>query len=487
MKQWLANLFGGNGHKAAVPARRGGAIVARYDNAATTDENQRNWIGSDYLSAKAANSFNVRRILRTRSRYEVSNNPYLFGIVNSNADDLINTGPTLQLRTDNDKYNARVEKLWAEWWEEVGGVDKLRTCKLAKTIDGEGFTVLKTYEKLESLVKLYPVDIEADQVTNPAPANLTSFWVDGLTLDPVTGQPESYSVLKHHPGDFFFPDMNPLKTETIPAANVIQWFNKFRPGQVRGVPTFTSALDLFTQLRAFRIAVLNNVQLSAAYTAVLESQYSALDDGDVEIEAFKRVAIDRGMMATLPAGVTMKAFDSKQPGTTYEMFQEKCLGEACRPLNYPLNLALGTSQKFNFSSAKLDHINYRNGLNVERAQCNTVFLNPLFKQWYMEAVLAGAIEAYDGMKAAPHEWHWPGYESLDPVTDAAADHDRLAAGTLTYREFWARRGYDWRDVVKQQATEKKELAKLGLEFGDPVTRSITETTDANAEEVANAV
>jgi hypothetical protein len=147
-------------------------IRARYDNALTHDENKRNWWGADYLSAKSANSFQVRRQLRIRSRYEVSNNPYLFGICNNNADDLIDTGPTLQVTTPDAAYNREVERAWAEWCAEVELVEKLRTCKLAKTVDGEGFLVLKTVEDLEHPVKLYPCDVEADQVTTPAPANL---------------------------------------------------------------------------------------------------------------------------------------------------------------------------------------------------------------------------------------------------------------------------------------------------------------------------
>ena len=80
----------------AAPATPSPQIRARYDNSLWNEENRREWFMADYLSAKSANNFQVRRQLRMRSRYEVSNNPYLFGISNSNADDLIGTGPTLQ-------------------------------------------------------------------------------------------------------------------------------------------------------------------------------------------------------------------------------------------------------------------------------------------------------------------------------------------------------------------------------------------------------
>lgn len=462
------------------------SVRARYDNATTHDENRRNWWGADYLSAKAANSFAVRRQLRIRSRYEVSNNPYLYGIVVNNADDLVDDGPTLKVLSGDTRYDREVEAAWKDWWQEVQAVEKLRTQKLAKTVDGEGFLVFKTVSELEQPVKLYPVDVEADQVTTPAPVNLAELWVDGLTLHPVTGRPLSYHVMRHHPGDYFFPDLNPLKTDRIDARHVLHWFGKFRPGQVRGVPAFTPSLDLFAELRAFRRAVLAGAELAADFAAVIQQPQATGaftdEDDDQEYQAFKKVPIDRRMMTMLPPGATMAQFDAKQPTTSYEQFQEKCLGEAVRPLAYPLNLALGSSQKFNFSSAKLDHINYRKSLRTERGDCERVTLSPMFKAWFAEAVLCGAVRPYKGRSdlPPPHEWHWPGFESIDPAVDDTADLERLAGGTDTYRAFWAKRGYDWRDVLAQQAEEKKELGRLGLEFGMPATKTVTEQADPPA-------
>lgn len=487
MFNWLRSLVGLGARP--VPGAASQRVRARYDNATTTAENQRNWWAADALSAKAANSFQVRRTLRMRSRYEVGNNPFLYGVVTSNADDLIDTGPTLQVYTPSATFNRAVEAAWAEWCAEVGFADKLRTLKLARTVDGEGFLVLKTVADLEHPVKLYPCDLEADQVTTPAPKSLGELWVDGLILHPVTGQPVKYTVLKAHPGDFFFPHLNPLDCDTIPARWVIHWFPKLRPGQVRGVPVFTPSLDLFTELRAYRRAVLGAAELAADFAAVLEQdrQTGAYgdEDADAELEAFKRVPVDRKMMTTLPPGAKMNQFDPKQPTTSYEQFQEKCLGEACRPLAYPLNLALGTSQKFNFSSAKLDHINYRNALTVERAECNRVVLERVFRAWFEEAVLAGAVPAGNGLSVPRHEWHWPGFESIDPLADAQTDAQRIAAGTLTLREFWAKRGQDWRDVLAQLKAEADEVQRLGLQLGDVVQRTVS-VTEPTEPEAANA-
>lgn len=471
-------------------AARHDRVRGRYDNAQTTPDNARSWTATDFLSAKAANDYATRRTLRTRSRHELTNNPFLFGVCNSNALDLIDTGPTLQVRTADEGYNSAVEAAWREWADEVGLVEKLRTLKLAKTVDGEGFLILRTVADLENPVKLYPCDVEADQVTSPAPGMLGDYYLDGMTLHRVTGRPVSYTVLKTHPGDFFFPGFNPLAADVIPARHVVHWFPKFRPGQVRGLPVFSPSLDLFAELRAFRKAVLRNAQIAASFTAVLEQNpvtgMPSDEDDDSELEAFKRVPIDPGMLTVMPPGGKLNGFNPNQPGTSYEMFQARCLAEACRPLNYPLNLALGTSKDSNFSSAKLDHNNYRSGLRVEREGCNAEVLNRLFREWFPEAVLAGAIPfpPTGGITPPPREWHWPGFEPLDPVVDAQADHERRANGTLTDREFWAKRGFDWRVVYEQFAAEQAERDRLKLVFGDPVKRTVTEDADAEATNAA---
>lgn len=55
-------------------------LLAKYDAANTTLDNIKHWSRADGLSASAANSPDVRRILRNRSRYEVANNSYARGI-----------------------------------------------------------------------------------------------------------------------------------------------------------------------------------------------------------------------------------------------------------------------------------------------------------------------------------------------------------------------------------------------------------------------
>ncbi len=100
--------------------------------------------------------------------------------------------------------------------------------------------------------------------------------------------------------------------------------------------------------------------------------------------------ITRGLAGDGAGRAKVYRFDPKQPQTTHEMFREKCLGEAIRPLTYPLNLALGTDE-VQLQQQKLDHINYRNSARssarpVPRRSC----WSRSSAAWFEEAVLLRA-------------------------------------------------------------------------------------------------
>jgi lambda family phage portal protein len=488
------SLFGGGGARGRADLARAeimearaayiksevkNSIRARYDSAQTTDENQRLWAQTDLFSAKAANSYSVRSMLRRRSRYTVGNNSYAQGICRTKANDLIGTGPTLQGTTKNSPNNLAVETAFGDWCRAVDWVGKLRTQALAKIVDGEGFLVLKNNERVENSVKLYPLDVEADQVTTPNPKFSKDYWVDGLTLDEA-GNAVSYNLLRFHPGDLFMPLLNPLEYDTVKAAGVIHWFRKDRPGQVRGIPELTPALDLFEEMRAYRKTVLSAARLAASFSAVLETEFPAgADDDTAGVTPFTTVPVDSGMIAQMPYGMKMHQFESKQPIANFDTFLEKLLGEACRVLDVPLNVALGTSQKFNFSSARLDILGYRANLTTEREQCSTTVLEHVFREWFEEAVMVpGLLPKGITYAEFSHEWHWPEFEALDPLTEANANTINRAGGMVTDAQYLAKRGIDWNDHYEQLAREQAKRQELGLVFGEPVKQTIT---DPNAD------
>ena len=82
------------------------AIKARYDAASDSDEFSRYWANADSLDADSANSRAVRSKLVKRSRYEVNNNGFTDGMVQTHANYLIGIGPSLRMQTQSSGFNS---------------------------------------------------------------------------------------------------------------------------------------------------------------------------------------------------------------------------------------------------------------------------------------------------------------------------------------------------------------------------------------------
>ncbi|MDP6717587.1 MAG: phage portal protein, partial [Pirellulaceae bacterium] len=139
-------------------------LRGRYDAATTTADNRRHWANADGLSANAANSPDVRCTLRNRARYEVANNSYARGIVLTLANDVVGTGPRLQMLTPDGEDNRMVEREFAKWSAAVGLPEKLRTMRMARASDGEAFAILTSNEDSPSPINLDLRLVEAEQV-----------------------------------------------------------------------------------------------------------------------------------------------------------------------------------------------------------------------------------------------------------------------------------------------------------------------------------
>jgi len=470
--------------KAAFTARLRSrrVIKARYDAAATTEDNRRHWAAADGLSARAANSPEVRRILRNRARYEVANNSYARGIVLTLANDTIGTGPRLQMLTPSAEANRRIEQAFSRWAKAVGLAEKLRTMRMARAQDGEAFAILTSNPRLPTPVKLDLRLVEADQVATPGLNPLDSNAVDGIVFDS-NGNPVEYHVLRDHPGDGAW--TLATQYDRIPAEAMIHWFRMDRPGQVRGIPDIMPALPLFAQLRRFTLAVIAAAETAADFAGILYTD--APPGGEAEAaEPFEPIELEQRALITMPGGWKMSQLQAEQPSTTYAEFKREILNEIARCLNMPFNVAAGNSSGYNYASGRLDHQTYYKSLRVEQAHLETVVLDRILTAWLDEAVFIQEFwpEDVGPMAEWSHQWFWDGQEHVDPAKEAAAQATRLASHTTTLAYEYARQGRDWEEALRQRAKELALMRELGL---DPkVLPSPASEQEDEEEEITNA-
>jgi len=465
-------------------ARRNVPMRATYDAAQTNDDNMRHWSAADDMSANAAHNPEIRRILRRRARYEVSNNCIAKGIVATKADYVVGTGPTLQVLTKDEDYNQAIETKFNQWAIAVRAFSKLWQMAFAEIQDGEAFGLLVNNPKIRDVVKLDLRLVEADQVSSPFSA--LNQKTDGIIFDDF-GNPAGYTVLKEHPGELFNTLGLSSDYDTFRADHVLHLFKSERPGQTRGVPHITPALPLFALLRRFTLAVVSAAETAANLAGILKSTAPAGDPE--EVEALETIEIIRNMLLTVPQGWDMSQFKAEQPQTTYEMFKRALISEAARCIGQPYGIAAADSSTYNYSSGKLDHLPWFKTLAIDWDRLEDTCVDRLFDAWHAEAVLIPghlppSPTAGEGVPA--HTWFWDGQELMDP-REAGAKETALGCGIDSYPRIFARRGLDWKTEMHAQAealgmTFTQYQAALRTKLFSPTSDQQATTTSTSTDE-----
>jgi lambda family phage portal protein len=437
-------------------------VRARYDAAQTTNLNTRHWSMADYYSADAALAPDIRRKLRARARYEVANNSYAAGMASTWANDLVGTGPRLQLDLGPDVDPAatrQVELAFFDWTVNIDLARKLRISKIAKFGDGEIFGVFTSNRRLSG-VQLDVKLIEADQVCDPS-GYINPGEVDGVRFD-ADGNVVDYWIARYHPGSLL-PGWS-LDGDWVSADNVLHWYHATRPGQHRGVGEIVPALELFALLRRYTLAVVTAAETAADFAAILKTTMPADGQGAASIDSWETMPIMRGMLMSAPEGWEPYQMKPEQPTSTYSEFCRRILNECARAVNMPYIVAAMDSSTANYSSMRGDYLVYRKHLATDRSDLERVMLDPVLNKWLDEAALVPGLLP-DGLPPVAGwnwTWTWDGHEHVDPTKESEAEALQLASNTATLADICAKRGKDWRVVLRQRAVETQLARDLGL-------------------------
>jgi lambda family phage portal protein len=367
----------------------GTAADGRFD-AAERGDDYRHWANADAFAADAALSPSVRRTLRNRARYERANNSYLAGISATLANDLIGTGPRLQLDIGDEEAARDVERLFYDWGWSVDLPAKLRTMREALVVDGEAFALMISNPRLPG-VQLDMRLVESEMVATPTELMRQTITPEGNTVDglefDVIGNVIAYQVLNFHPGSNY--RVNTLQFQRVPSSQMVHWFRANRPSQHRGVPEVAPALKLFAQLRRYTEAVIAAAETAADLAAFIHSNSPAAEVD--EVDAFAALEISKRTLTTLPEGWDISQLKAEQPTTQYPAFVRCILNEIARCLQLPYNVAALDSSTYNYASGRMDHQVHAMNQRVERDQLERTMLDRLLAAWVNEATLVGVL------------------------------------------------------------------------------------------------
>lgn len=491
-RTFVANLFGRPTTDQIVAAKRREylassrylQIKAKYDAAQSTYSNAGYWKGVDALSARQANNPYVRKTLRERSRYLCANNCHARGITLAIANDMIGTGPRLQVLFDDESVCDAVESAWNEWANAVSLGQKLHTMHLASEVDGEAFCVLTNNPGLQSSVQLDVSLRECEMVTTPigiAPLSLN--YVDGIEYD-AYGNPTVYHVLREHPGDILTSSAI-YEFDRVPARSILHWFREDRPMQFRGIPTLTPAMSILAQLGRYSQAVLMAAEIAADFAAFIYTDQKPGDElsdsewEELSVKPWSTTSVTKGTVQALPDGWRMEQLKPTQPITGYGEYTKALLREACHALLIPYNIANADFEGDSYAGGRMSLQVYQRQIKVRRSHFKTRILDRIFAAWLDEAtripkLLPAGIPL--NITAIPHSWFFDGWGHVDPTKEATAITTRLSNFTTNLAKECAENGDDWRKMIRQRATEIEMQKKYGVLILPPGTPPLDSTT-----------
>ncbi|OQA02208.1 MAG: Phage portal protein, lambda family [Planctomycetes bacterium ADurb.Bin412] len=401
--------------------------------------------------------------LRDRCRYEMRNNGYARGIVETLANDIIGSGPRIQFTTESDAFNQEAEEKFSRWAADCDmtgrmsldelmrlAVSQLCECGealIADQIDGPDYKLLM---------------IEPDRLATPYTKENDDKMRSGVKVDE-SGRPVSYFIAKQHPGDYYdYVRMG--EYQEISAENIVHLFRQDRPGQNRGAPWLAPSLIALNKLKRYTDAVIAAAETAASISATIETQSPDIAHGDAD-DDFDTIEVEKNTMMVLPAGHTAKQLKAEQPTATYQAFKHEILNEIARPLHMPFNVAALNSAGYNYASGRLDWQVYYKYLDTIRAWIANRFLRHVVQTWFkLSRLQPGYFSAIPFMDAAElsFTWFWPGTEHVDPAKEAQAQATRLQSMTTSLAAEYARQGKDWETELDQIAREHKKIEELGL-------------------------
>jgi capsid protein len=414
------------------------------DAARSGNDLDNHWAFADSLSADGAYSQGVRHTLIKRSRYEGTSNALYAGIIATHVNMLVGVGPTLRMLTGNRGFNQLIEREWFRWTQAVQFRRKLWAMAHAVTGDGDTLAILQTNPVVRNGVQLDFMPIEAEQCQSPFEGLLETGQIDGIIYDEFNNV-VAYDILPHHPGSTnHITWLDPVR---VPASQVLHWFKLKRPGAHRGIPAMTAGMNTGAYHRRFREATVAAAETAADVGAMLTSSLGPAGDSEPDpVAPFSTVEFVKRMLMVAPMGWDAKQMKGEHPNAQYAEFHRTLLSELARGISMPYNAAACDSSTYSFASGKLDTLCYRAALDVERADCNDLILDPLFTQWFREWRAIPDEEGNDRRSVTPnHQWDWPTHPVIDAVSEESARDTKLKNGTLTFRQACSDQGRDAED------------------------------------------
>lgn len=355
---------------------------------------------------------------------------------------------------------------------------------LTKLLSGDGFATLP-YIEGRGVYGICVQLVEGDMVKTPGQFKMNPKIKHGIEIGKY-GEPVAYFFMKKHP----LAENNLYnlqeKYKRIPAygektglPNVLHLMESERPGQLRGVPILAPVIEDLKQLGRYSEAELVAAVVSGMFTTFITSQEASggLGMGDaipydqqIDTEDEFSYELGPGSIATLAPGEGVQTANPGRPNTAFDGFVVAISRQIGAALEVPYELLV---KQFNasYSASRASLLEAWKMFKTRRTWLATDFCNPVYEQWFTEAVAKGRINApgffEDPLLRKAYlgcEWSGPTQGQIDPLKEVKAAESRVENGFSTrQRETIELTGGDFIRNMRQRKKEEEMLREVNRE------------------------
>ena len=435
-----------------------------------------------------------RDSVRARARDLERNSDIMNAIFSAFRRNVIGHGFTLQARVEgNDGLNKELEKAWKRWCKKQN-CDLTRTqnfeqiIRMAvnrKKIDG-GILFIKCYTK-DGIVpfKLQMAEVDDLDTTETVPRHKGNKVVGGIEYDE-WNRPVGYYIRQYAIDGFSL-----LDSRYIEAKNVIFYFTKRRPSQIREMSDMAPTMTRIRDINEFMMAVSVKERIEACLSVFIKRSMpvsglgrQAVGTAEKPVE-YKGKMISPGMIQEMNPGdeiQTVNPGGQAADATSFTKLQQRLAG-AGQGLSYEAS-SRDMSQS-NYSSARQGMIEDELTYEEERELLINV-MDEIYETFVISAVLCGLIRISDFWenteKYLEHDWTQEPKAWIDPQKESNANKIALMTGQKTFKQLAAENGKDWREQVKDIADvieygEQSGVDMKAIMFGANAAQEETEHRD----------
>lgn len=430
--------------------------VARAYEAAQIGRRTEGWLaGSGSANAEIAPSL-VR--VRNRCRQMVRDNEYAFRGLEALVAHTVGTGIIAK---------APDQGLWDRWMQYCdadGQLDFNGVIELAHRTRRESGEVLIRFRVRDPdagfEVPLQLQLLEPDHLDDAKTGQLDNgnFAICGVEFSPY-GQRLAYWLYPVHPGEIASWRRNTFRSVRVPASEVLHYYRKRRPTQVRGIPEFACSLLRLRDFADYQYAQLMLKKMQSCFVAFVRSDDEqatlGVPDGSKKPRQEK---LQPGMIKYLKGADTVTFGSPPQGGDdlTYTTTQLQAVAAGG---GGTYEMMTGDYSKLSFSGGRLSNLALRPLIEQEQwLALLPMLLNPIANRFQRTAILAGK------QKGIPQVYSWtmPRMQLGDLLKEAMGIKELIRGGLISLPEGIRELGYDPDQVLRENKDYRKALAEAGV-------------------------